>query len=61
MKPFLFSTRRAEDQPVPEKADFVIVGGGVVGTSLAYHLAKQVEFGVSQSKQDILILLRGIL
>ena len=45
MKSFLFSTRRAEDQPVPEKADFVIVGGGVVGTSLAYHLAKQVEFG----------------
>ena len=43
MKPFLISTRRAEDQPVPEKADFVIVGGGVVGTSLAYHLAKQVE------------------
>ena len=43
MKPFLFSTRRAEDQPVPEKADFVIVGGGVVGTSLAYHLAKQVD------------------
>ena len=43
MMPFLFSTRRAEDQPVPEKADFVIVGGGVVGTSLAYHLAKQVE------------------
>ena len=43
MKSFLFSTRRAEEQPVPEKSDFVIVGGGVVGTSLAYHLAKQVD------------------
>jgi len=36
---------------VPEKADFVIVGGGVVGTSLAYHLAKQ-----SHGQKRVLLL-----
>ena len=27
-----------------ETADTVIVGGGIAGTSIAYHLAKQVRF-----------------
>jgi sarcosine oxidase, subunit beta len=30
----------ARDAPVPESADVVIVGGGVVGTSAAFHLAE---------------------
>lgn len=28
---------------LPAEADTVIVGGGVAGTSIAYHLAKQVN------------------
>ena len=27
-------------KPLPARADVVIVGGGIVGTSIAYHLAK---------------------
>ena len=27
--------------PIPERASAVIIGGGVIGASVAYHLAKQ--------------------
>ena len=40
--------------PLPESAEFVIVGGGVVGLSIAYHLAKR---GVD----DVLVVERGYL
>ncbi|WP_432092794.1 NAD(P)/FAD-dependent oxidoreductase [Streptomyces sp. bgisy100] len=40
--------------PVPEAADVVIVGGGVIGTSIAFHLA---EAGVT----DILLVEQGAL
>ena len=38
-------------KPLPHRADVVIIGGGIVGTSLAYHLAK---FGVT----DVVLLER---
>ena len=40
--------------PVPERAEIVIVGGGVVGLSIAYHLARR---GLS----DVVVLERGYL
>lgn len=41
----------ANDRPLPSRAEVVVVGGGVVGTSIAYHLTK---LGVS----DVLLLER---
>jgi heterotetrameric sarcosine oxidase gamma subunit len=41
----------AGDGPLPERARVVIVGGGVIGSSIAYHLA---ELGVT----DVLVLER---
>ncbi|HYF08991.1 MAG TPA: FAD-dependent oxidoreductase, partial [Acetobacteraceae bacterium] len=38
--------------PLPERARIVIVGGGVVGCSLAYHLAKR------GAGRDVLLLER---
>ena len=29
------------DQPLPEEADVVIIGGGIMGCSIAYYLAKR--------------------
>lgn len=40
--------------PVPERAELVIVGGGIMGLSIAYHLAKA---GLS----DVVVLERGYL
>jgi sarcosine oxidase subunit beta len=40
--------------PVPERAEIVIVGGGVVGLSIAYHLAKR-------GLQDVVVVERGYL
>jgi len=37
---------------LPTEADTVIVGGGVAGTSIAYHLAKQVRLGLSNQFLD---------
>jgi 4-methylaminobutanoate oxidase (formaldehyde-forming) len=36
---------------IPKKANVVVVGGGIIGTSVAYHLAK---FGV----EDVVLLER---
>jgi sarcosine oxidase subunit beta len=41
-------------QPLPDRADVVIIGGGIVGVSIAYNLAKK-------SVQHVLLLERGIL
>jgi sarcosine oxidase subunit beta len=38
--------------PLPDRASVIIVGGGVIGTSIAFHLA---EAGVT----DVLLLDRG--
>lgn len=40
--------------PVPERAEIAIVGGGVVGLSIAYHLAKN-------GLHDVVVLERGYL
>src|SRR6202049_1683249 len=40
------------DQPLPGRARVVIIGGGVIGTSVAYHLA---EMGC----RDVLLLEQG--
>jgi len=40
--------------PVPERASVVIIGGGIMGLSLAWHLARQ-------GQQDIVVLERGYL
>ncbi|MGE0402301.1 MAG: NAD(P)/FAD-dependent oxidoreductase, partial [Kofleriaceae bacterium] len=40
--------------PVPEKAEIVIVGGGVMGLSIAYHLAKN-------DITDVVVIERGYL
>ena len=37
---FFFSTSKLKKN-LKEDAEVVIIGGGVVGTSIAYHLAKQ--------------------
>ena len=39
-------------QQLPARARIVIVGGGVIGTSVAYHLAKQGE-------SDVVLLEQG--
>lgn len=44
-------TRPATGRPLPEHADVVIIGGGVMGASIAFHLA---EAGV----RDVLLLER---
>jgi sarcosine oxidase subunit beta len=41
-------------EPVPERAKFVIIGGGILGLSLAYNLAKRGE-------RDVVVLERGYL
>jgi 4-methylaminobutanoate oxidase (formaldehyde-forming) len=38
--------------PLPARAEVVIIGGGVIGTSVAYHLAKA-------GQRDVLLLERG--
>jgi sarcosine oxidase subunit beta len=40
------------NQPLPDRADVVIIGGGIVGASIAYYLAKK-------SVQTVLLLERG--
>ena len=40
--------------PLPQKADVVIIGGGVIGTSIAYYLCKK---GVN----DVLLLEKSLL
>ncbi len=42
------------ERPVPARADIAIVGGGVIGLSIAYHLAKR---GLT----DVVVLERGYL
>jgi sarcosine oxidase subunit beta len=44
----------SKDSPLPEKAALVVVGGGVIGLSIAYNLAKR---GI----EDIVILEKGYL
>ncbi len=44
-------TRASRSGPLPSRAEVIVVGGGVVGTSIAYHLTKA---GVS----DVLLLER---
>lgn len=41
-------------RPLPNRADVVIVGGGIIGVSIAYYLAKA-------GLQDVLLLERGIM
>ena len=45
---------RVPSEPVPDRAEVVIVGGGVMGASIAFHLA---EAGV----RDVLLLERDAL
>ena len=40
--------------PLPPRADVVIIGGGIIGTSIAYYLTKS---GV----KDVLLLERSLL
>ena len=40
--------------PLPDSADVVIIGGGIIGVSVAYYLVKK---GV----RDVLLLERGIM
>src|SRR4029078_412156 len=47
--PALTPERHIISKPTPPRADVVIIGGGIVGTSLAYHLAK---FGIT----DVVLL-----
>jgi sarcosine oxidase, subunit beta len=42
------------DRPLPDRAEIVIVGGGVIGLSIAYHLAKR---GLT----DVVVIERGYL
>ncbi len=44
----------AGDQPLPARAEIVIVGGGVIGLSIAYHLARR---GLT----DVVVIERGYL
>ena len=44
-------TEETTQAPLPAKAEVVIIGGGIVGTSIAYHLTKR---GVS----DVVLLER---
>lgn len=41
-------------QPLPQRADVVIVGGGIIGTSIAYYLCKK-------GMQDVLLLEKNLL
>jgi len=48
------SAHTATRPPLPERAEVVVVGGGVMGTSIAFHLA---EAGV----HDVVVLEQGVL
>ena len=43
-----FRQEKAQTTVLDDKADIAIIGGGIVGTSLAYHLAKQSNKKVSK-------------
>ncbi len=36
----VFSLPRCFSVDIPERANVVVVGGGIIGTSVAYHLSK---------------------
>jgi 4-methylaminobutanoate oxidase (formaldehyde-forming) len=42
----------AETESLPAQAEIVIVGGGIIGCSLAYHLTKL-------GRRDVLVLEQG--
>src|SRR4051794_12800580 len=44
--------RPSAPAPLPERAEVVVVGGGVIGCSLAYHLA-------ALGRRDVLVLERN--
>lgn len=48
------TTLEGTSGPLPERAEIVIVGGGVIGLSIAYHLAKR---GLT----DVVVIERGYL
>ena len=48
------ATLEGQGGPVPEKAEIVIVGGGVMGLSIAYHLARR-------GMTDVVVIERGYL
>ena len=50
----LMTASLAPRAPLPERAEVVVVGGGVMGTSIAFHLA---EAGV----RDVVVLEQGTL
>lgn len=41
-------------RPLPSNADVVIIGGGIIGVSIAYHLAKKGMGGILLLERDIM-------